>query len=196
MAESVALRPQDALVTTSLDGRVLGWSRGAQALFGWKEREILDRPLADLLHEKHQAVDAQNLAEVAGGATVRDTVVKYVRRDQVVLRCLQTMLPLCDMAGRVNGTARLIFDLSALEEAERALRQMVAQVRDLAAPAPAMGGSELLRMVAAERERTRRHYLDIVGGECDRLHELLGELVAELAAAGGARFGSGAATTR
>lgn len=189
MAEAAVARPQDALITTSLEGRVLGWSRGAQALFHWREREILGRPLAELLHEKHQSIDAQNLAEVASGTTVRDTVVKYVRRDAAVLRCLQTMLPLRDLGGRVNGTARLIFDLSALQEAERALRALTAEVRQLAAAGSPEGAGhgELARQVARERERTRLHYLDIVGGETARWHELLDQLAsAGTAAAAGA----------
>lgn len=187
MAEA-ALRPQDALITTSLDGRVLGWSRGAQALFQWREREILGRSVAELLHEKHRALDAQNLADVAGGATVRDTVIKCARRDGVVLRCLQTMLPLRDAAGRVNGTARMVFDLSALQEAERAIRATVAQVRELAEGGPPEGAhqGELAREVARERERTRQHWLGIVAGEAARIRELLLPLAAGTTTATGA----------
>ena len=179
MDEAAGSRPQDALITTSLDGRVLGWSRGAQALFGWREREILGRPLAELLHEKHRAVDAQSLADVSGGAIVRDTLVKYVRRDGAVLACLQTMLPLRDAGGRVNGTVRLVFDLSSLQEAERALRRMVAQVREIAQASgadPAGGHGDLGRTLQAERRRTRSAFLDVVGGEAQRLTGLLREL--------------------
>ncbi len=184
MDDAAALRPQDALITTALDGRLLGWSRGAQALFGWREREILGRPLAELLHEKHRAVDAQNLSDVSAGATVRDTLLKYVRRDGAILSCLQTMLPLRDAGGRVNGTARLVFDLSAIQEAERALRRMVAQVREIAQGAagePAHGGGELARALDLERRRTRSAFLDVVGSEAGRLHGLLEELQQETA---------------
>ncbi len=184
MGDSSALRPHDALITTSLDGRVLGWSRGAQALFGWREREILGRQVAELLHEKHRAVDAQCLSDVSGGATVRDTVVKYVRRDGAVLACLQTMLPLRDAAGRVNGTVRLVFDLSSLQEAERALRRMVAQVREIAQDAGSDlpgGHGDLGRMLQLERSRTRTAFLDVVGGEAQRLQGLLRELAETVA---------------
>jgi PAS domain S-box-containing protein len=188
-----ALRPEDALITTSLDGRVLGWSRGAQALYQWREREIVGRPVGELLHEKHQSLDAQNLADVAAGATVRDTVIKCVRKDGAVLRCLQTMLPLRDAAGRVNGTARMVFDLSALQDAERAIRATVAQVRELAEAAPSGGAQqgEIASEVAGERERTRRHWLGIVAGEASRLCELLTPLASGKAE--GATAGTAAA---
>jgi PAS domain S-box-containing protein len=176
-------RPHDALVTTSLAGRVLGWSRGAAALFGWREREILGRPLDELLHEKHRAVDAQTVSEAGAGHCVRDTMVKYVRRDGAVLACLQTTIPLRDATGRVTAVVRIIFDLTSLREAERALRRMSAQVAELAsgggAETPA-AGSELARAVRLERERTREQYLRVVEGEARQLGE---ELCADLASA-------------
>src|SRR5262245_38840874 len=102
---------RDAVVTTSLAGRVLGWSRGAAALFGWREREILGRPIEELLHEKHRTVDAQTVNEVTTGRCVRDAMVKYVRRDGAVLACLQTALPMRDATGRVSAVVRILFDM-------------------------------------------------------------------------------------
>ena len=177
MAERAMAMPQEALVTTALDGRVMGWSRGAQALLGFKEREILGRLLSELVHEKHRAVDAQNQADVAAGATVRDTLVKYVRGDGVVVACLQTMLPLRDAVGRVNGAVRLVFDLSAAQEAERSVRRMAAQLHELARPqGEAAGGGELARTLADERRRSQLRFLEIVRGEAGRLQRLLDEL--------------------
>jgi len=177
MAEGATAMEQEALVTTALDGRVMGWSRGAQALLGFKEREILGRRLSELVHEKHRAVDAQNQADVAAGATVRDTLVKYVRGDGGVVPCLQTMLPLRDAVGRVNGAVRLVCDLSVAQEAERAVRRLAAQLHELAKPAGgAAGAGELARTLADERRRTRRQFLEIVRGEARRLERRLDEL--------------------
>ena len=79
---------------------------------------------------------------------------------------------------RVNGTARLVFDLSSLQEAERALRRMVAQVHELGreAAGPSASSGDLVRTIERERARTRRHFVEIVSGECGRLHELLDAL--------------------
>lgn len=181
----------DALITSSLgdsrdSGRVLGFSRGAQALFGWREREILGRPVSELLHEKHCAIDAQTVAEASRGHCVRDTIVKCVRRDGSVLACLQTLLPMRDLTGRVSSVLRIVFDLTSLREAERAMRRMLAQVHELARDAavrPA-SGSELAREVRRECDRTREQFLRIVAGETEALVSgPCGELAAALAAA-------------
>jgi PAS domain S-box-containing protein len=165
----------DALIATSLDGRILSWSRGAQALFGWRENEVVGRPFEDLVHHRHRAIDAQSVAEVAAGKCVRDTIVKQVRNDTAVFACLQTMVPLRDATGRVNAVLRIVFDLSSVQEAERAVRRAVAQVRDAAACAAEPCGRG---PVYEERERSRAEYLRAIAAEARRLGGLLDELVA------------------
>jgi PAS domain S-box-containing protein len=175
------------MVTTSLEGRVLGWSRGATVLFGWREREILGRPIAELVHEKHLHNDSQSLGEVATGHCVRDAMVKYVRRDGALLTCVQTMVPVRDATGRVTAATRIVFDLTSLREAERALRRMVAQVADVLAEndePELVGASDYARTLRAERDRTRRHFLRVVAAEARTLgSELCVGLVAATAPA-------------
>jgi PAS domain S-box-containing protein len=175
-------QPRDAIVTTSLTGRVLGWSRGAAALFGWREREILGRPFEEILHEKHRAIDTQTVAEVSAGHCVRDAMVKYVRRDGAVLACLQTSLPQRDATGRITAVVRIVFDLTALRDAERAVRRMAAQVQEIVETPESSraAGSELARTVRLERDRTRTQFLRVVEGGA---RELGDELCAGLATA-------------
>ena len=183
---------EDALLTTSLDGRVLGWSRGAQSLFGWREREILGRPLDDLLHEKHRAIDRQTVVDASAGHVVRDTVVKFVRRDAAVLSCLQTTVPLRDMGGRIHAVVRIVFDLTPLQDAERALRRMKLELDAVSGSAPTApaesGATALAKSVRAERDRTRAQYQRSVASEARRIRVLADEL-AQRAVPGAASSG-------
>ena len=165
----------DAVIATSLDGRILSWSRGAQALFGWREHEVICRPFDELVDPRHHSVVAQSVAEVVAGKCVRGAIVKQRRNDDAVLYCLQTMVPMRDATGRVSAILRIVFDLSSVQEAERAVRRALAQVRDVAA-----GGEEPFGrgLIHDERERTRGEYLRAVAAESHRLRGLLDELVA------------------
>jgi PAS domain S-box-containing protein len=179
---------RDSLIVTSLDGRILSWSRGAAALFGRRESEAVGRPYSELVDPRHHTIDAQCVAEVAAGHCVRDTIVKQVRADSAVFSCLQTLVPMRDATGRVIAVQRIFFDLSSVQEAARAVRRALTQVRDAAFCAAGPAGRGI---VHDERERTRAEYLKAVTGEAQRLGELLDELVeaaarhptAELAAA-------------
>lgn len=165
---------RDTLIVTSLDGRILSWSRGAQALFGWREHEAVGRAYSELVDPRHHAIDAQSVAEAAAGHCVRDTIVKQVRGDSAVFSCLQTLVPMRDATGRVIAVQRILFDLSSVQEAARAVRRALVQVRDAASCAAEHSGQGL---VHDERERTRAEYLKAVTGEAQSLSELLDELV-------------------
>src|SRR4051794_37378622 len=39
----------DAVVATDRAGRIVGWNRAAEALFGWRRDEALDRNVCDLI---------------------------------------------------------------------------------------------------------------------------------------------------
>jgi PAS domain S-box-containing protein len=183
---------RDSLIVTSLDGHILSWSRGAEALFGWRESEAIGRPYVQLVDPRHHAIDAQCVAEVAAGHCVRDTIVKQVRSDAAVFSCLQTLVPMRDATGRVTAVQRILFDLSSVQEAARAVRRALTQVREAASCAADPVGRGLVQSERErERERTRAEYLKAVTSEAQRLGELLDELVdaavrhptAELAAA-------------
>jgi diguanylate cyclase (GGDEF)-like protein/PAS domain S-box-containing protein len=66
----------DALLALSMDGCVLTWNRGAEAIFGWSAREAVGRPLEDLvIPEERRAEERKALAEVAErGSTTVDTI--------------------------------------------------------------------------------------------------------------------------
>src|SRR5262245_15751355 len=169
---------RDALIVTSLDGRILSWSRGAEALFGWREGEAVGRPYAQLVDPRHQTIDAQCVAEVSAGHCVRDTIVKQVRNDSAVFSCLQTLVPMRDATGRVTAVQRIYFDLSSVQEAARSVRRALSQVREAASCAADPAGRGVARSERErERERTRAEYLKAVTGEAQRLGELLDELV-------------------
>src|SRR5262245_46607951 len=169
---------RDALIVTSLDGRILSWSRGAEALFGWREGEAVGRPYVQLVDPRHRLIDAQCVAEVAAGHCVRDTIVKQVRSDSAVFSCLQTLVPMRDATGRVTAVQRIFFDLSSVQEAAVGVGRAVTGVREGASwgadpVGRGIGRSERER----ERERTRAEYLKAVTSEARRLGELLDELV-------------------
>jgi PAS domain S-box-containing protein len=166
---------RDAVIATSLDGRILSWSRGAQALFGWREHEVICRPFDELVDPRHHSVVAQSVAEVVAGKCVRGAIVKQRRNDDAVLYCLQTMVPMRDATGRVSAVLRIVFDLYSVQEAERAVRRALAQVREVAS-----GGEEPFGrgLIHDERERTRAEYLRAIAAEARRIGGLLDELVA------------------
>ena len=58
----------EAIVSADLDGRIVGWNRHAEALFGWRVEEVLGRRVEDVIVPERMApLHAAGFARVAGG---------------------------------------------------------------------------------------------------------------------------------
>src|SRR5262245_65734475 len=65
-AELLLDEAPDALLALTLDGRILWWNRGAEAMFGYSADETVGRFIEDLvIPEEHRAEARADLARVA-----------------------------------------------------------------------------------------------------------------------------------
>src|SRR4051794_37035266 len=55
----------DALFALSLDGKVLSWNRGAEALFGFEAKDAVGQPLERLVIPEEGRQDAQRALRLA-----------------------------------------------------------------------------------------------------------------------------------
>ncbi|CCG09364.1 PAS domain S-box protein [Pararhodospirillum photometricum] len=113
----------DAIVSQSLEGRILSWNRGAERLFGFTEAEAIGQTVADLLvpPERHLE-DARLLARAAQGEegiTAFETVRR--RQDGSLVEVALTASPLHDDKNQRLGLALHLRDIGSQKAAERRL---------------------------------------------------------------------------
>jgi protein-histidine pros-kinase len=113
----------DAIVTTSLDGAVLTWNRGAEALYGHRPDEVVGRSIAILATGRHdQAREA--LERVAAGEIVDHFETVRRRRDGTEVAVSLSISPIRDAAGHITAAshiARDVTDRKASESLHRGL---------------------------------------------------------------------------
>lgn len=109
-----------AIVVTDPDGRILLWSGGAEALFGWREEEVIGRPVVDVLMPPGTREHAQE--RISSGETA-----KTAQRDHVVLHregsqlCIAVSTrPLYDDAEQIIGYVGVSEDVTQVRRLERA----------------------------------------------------------------------------
>lgn len=61
----------DAIITGSSKGDVVGWNPAAERMFGYAEAEIIDRPLTTLMPERFRKQHSEGMARVLAGGTQR-----------------------------------------------------------------------------------------------------------------------------
>ncbi|MFQ5780579.1 MAG: PAS domain S-box protein [Nitrospiria bacterium] len=59
---AVAQSAADAIITADSDGKIVSWNRGAQTIFGYREEEVLGKPLSILMPERYRDDHQRGLA--------------------------------------------------------------------------------------------------------------------------------------
>jgi len=113
----------DAILSTTLDGRIVNWNTGAEQMYGYLSKEIQGRLISLLippdLYDDMPAV----LARLRSDAHVPPYETVHVTKDGRCLDVLLTVSPMRDATGRVVGASAIARDITERKRAEDAMRQ-------------------------------------------------------------------------
>ncbi len=147
----------DAVITTSPDGWITDWNRGAERLYGHSRPEALGQHITMILAPAHRAAFGATMARVAehGHASIESV---DVRKDGSTVHTSVTISTIHDAAGAVQAIVGISRDITerkrAEEQAQQAARQLERQARQLEQlafhdPVTGLGNRALLRERAA-----------------------------------------------
>jgi two-component system cell cycle sensor histidine kinase/response regulator CckA len=117
-----------AIVGYDLDWAVRSWSRAAELMFGWSEREVVgQRP--PFVPEDRTEESRRLHAAVLGGASLTGVQAVRQRRDGSLMDMSISASPLRDGAGDVVGFVSIYEDVTERTRTERALKASEEQLR-------------------------------------------------------------------
>jgi len=114
----------DAIISESLDGRVTGWNRAAEQIFGWSAREAIGQPLVDLIGTPEHAQETRLVLQRAASGEVLhpfDSVRR--KRDGSLVDVSIAASAITDAQGRVIGVGKSLRDISSRRAHERGLQE-------------------------------------------------------------------------
>jgi PAS domain S-box-containing protein len=123
----------DGIVSTDSQMRIIIWNRGAEKIFGYKEKEMLGQSIMKIISEKHGKAMAKRLSHISktGSGKLTNQILELTS-----LRKDGTDVPIeLSMSSRKTGEAliatAIIRDITERKEAEEKLRESEERYRDL-----------------------------------------------------------------
>jgi PAS domain S-box-containing protein len=120
----------EAIISKSLEGKILSWNNAAEKIFGYKAEEAIGKSLdliipSDLVHEEQQI-----LAKIRCGELVEDYETVRLRKDGQLISVSCTISPLKDITGKIVGASIVKRDNTERKRAEQERKQMETALRN------------------------------------------------------------------
>jgi PAS domain S-box-containing protein len=113
----------DAIVSKTLEGRILSWNAGAERLFGYSAEEAIGQSILLIVPPERASEEEAILARIRAGERIghfeTERIAKGGRRVDVSL----TISPIHDEGGRVVGASKVARDITLEKRAREAQRE-------------------------------------------------------------------------
>ncbi len=122
---------EDAIITKSLDGRILSWNKGAEHVYGYSAQEVLGKNISilsppEIENELDEFIDKIKLKiKVNNYETIRLT------KDNKLINISITCSPVYDTSGKLIAVSNISRDITERKEAEKKLKEYTDKISNI-----------------------------------------------------------------
>jgi PAS domain S-box-containing protein len=114
---------EDAIVSKTLEGRILSWNRGAERLFGYTADEAIGQSIYMIIPPERHAEERMILDRLVRGERIEHYKTVRISKDGRRLDISLTISPVRDAAGRIFAASKVARDITLRKRAEAALQE-------------------------------------------------------------------------
>ncbi len=138
---------EDAIIGKSLDGIIHSWNQGAKRIFGYAASEVIGKSIYLLIPWDREDEEREIIARLRRGERVEHFETRRVARDGHEIDVSLSVSPVKDSSGRIVGASKILRDITAQKETEKALQESQKRLQSQA--------QELERAVGTRTEELR-----------------------------------------
>lgn len=168
----------DAILATTLDGRIMTWNPGAERLYGYSRTEVVGRHIS-VLHARQHDTDAL-FRRIVNGERVTRLETANLTKDGRRIDVSLTVCPIADRGGRIVSASSIAHDITHRKLLDQMKDDFVGTVsHELRTPLTAIKG--FIELVAdgdaGPVTDTQREFLQIAARNSDKLAVLINDLI-------------------
>lgn len=120
-SEAIVQSSDDAIISKTLEGNIVSWNPGAQAMFGYSAQEIIGKPILLLLPPDRVSEEEQILTLLKAGIKVEHFETVRVRKDGTLIDISATISPIYDSEHQVIGISKIAREITVRKQTETRL---------------------------------------------------------------------------
>jgi PAS domain S-box-containing protein len=168
----------DAILATTMDGRIMTWNPGAERLYGYSRSEAVGRHISLLHARKHP--DAELFRRIGRGEHISRLETVNVTKDGRRIDVALTVSPIVDPGGRIISASTIAHDITERKLLDRMKDDFVGTVsHELRTPLTAIKG--FIELVADGEAgpvtETQREFLEVAARNSEKLGVLINDLI-------------------
>lgn len=185
----------DAIITTDLENRILGWNKAAEKLFGWTMSEVTGKIFSSLLVPDNSITDMDKSDQntfIGMISTKMETV--RLRKDGTKIDVSLTISPILNEEKKIVGLFDIIRDITESKLAEKRLKEANIELKgadelktqflsiishEMRTPITPINAQ--LQMILAgyfgELTEKQKNSLEMIRRNTDRLNRFIGEVL-------------------
>jgi PAS domain S-box-containing protein len=113
----------DAIISKDLNGVITSWNHGAEQLFGYRDSEIIGKPITLLIPPDRHDEEAVILPRIRRGERIEHYETVRRRKDGSLLDISLSVSPIKDAEGRIIGASKIARDITRRKQIEAALHE-------------------------------------------------------------------------
>ena len=133
----------DAIIGKTLDGTITSWNKGAEKIYGYKEHEVVGKPITILApHDREDEIKGF-LEQIKNGKSVKHIETVRRKKNGDTIPVSLTISPIIDKEGHIIGTSTITRDITDRVKAAQqreALQEQLLQAQKMEAIGTLAGG--------------------------------------------------------
>lgn len=114
---------EDAIISKTLEGKILTWNTGAQRLFGYTAEEAIGQPITLIIPRERHTEEETILSRLRRGERIEHFETVRVSKSGRAIDISLSVSPVRDPSGKIVAAAKVARDITAQKRAEAALRE-------------------------------------------------------------------------
>ena len=125
---AIVTQSDDAIVSKTLEGRILTWNTGATRVFGYSEAEMVGESITKLIPQELLSEEDYVLSRLRRGERIDHYETVRVRKDGTRIDVSLTVSPLYSKSGVVVGASKIARNITDRRHAERTQALMMGEL--------------------------------------------------------------------